>query len=239
MTETPDRRDAPDVGPEGGPDVGPGAVDAGRAAAAESLRILREQQDRARAALGPDGRALYGAWGVAWLAGFLVLWTSARGRTQPEPWAYWLFAGLLAAAVVFTMVHTITRTAGTRGVSARTGTLYGWGWVLGFLVFSMFLGGLARAGAGPEVMGLASNGGACLVVGLLYVGGGVAFDDRRLYVLGVWILLVAGAASLVGLPGAYLVMAIAGGGGFLLMAAVEHLVIVRRRRSVREGAARA
>jgi len=221
MTSTPDRA---------GDDAG--------LAAADSLRLIREQQDRARAALEPDGRALYGAWGVAWLAGYLVLWTSAQGREQPEPWAFWVFGGALAAAVVLTMVHTISRTAGTRGVSARTGAMYGWAWLLGFLTLGVFLGGLARAGADAEIMGLASNGGACLVVGLLYLGGGAAFCENSLYVLGAWILLVAGAATLVGLPGTYLVMALAGGGGFLVMAAVEQLRVVRRRRRPDEGAGR-
>ncbi|MFE7404525.1 hypothetical protein [Isoptericola sp. NPDC057559] len=223
MTSTPDRP---------GDDVAP-------LAAADSLRLIREQQDRARAALEPDGRALYGAWGVAWLAGYLVLWASARAHGEPEPWAFWVFAGAIAAAVVFTMVHTISRTAGTRGVSARTGAMYGWSWMLGFLTFSVFLGGLARAGADGEVMALASNGGACLVVGLLYLGGATAFGDRSLFVLGAWILLVAGAATLVGLPGTYLVMALAGGGGFVVMAGVEHLRILRRRRRTDDGGGRA
>ncbi|MEL7978278.1 hypothetical protein AAG589_20590 [Isoptericola sp. F-RaC21] len=207
----------------------PGDDDPGLAAA-DSLRLIREQQDRARAALGPDGRALYGVWGVAWLAGYLVLWSSVQGREQPEAWAFWVFAGAIAAAVVFTMVHTLSRTAGTRGVSARTGAMYGWSWMLGFLTFGVFLGGLARTGADTEVMALASNGGACLVVGLIYLGGATAFGERNLFVLGAWILLVAGAATLVGLPGTYLVMALAGGGGFLVMAAVEHPRVVRARR---------
>lgn len=207
-------------------------------AAADSLRLIREQQDHARAALEPDARALYGAWGVAWLAGYLVLWFSTQGREQPEAWAYWVFAGALAAAVVFTMVHTMSRTAGTRGVSARAGAMYGWSWMLGFLTFSMFLGGLARAGADGEIMGLASNGGACLVVGLLYLGGAVAFGERSLFVLGAWILLVGAVATLVGLPVTYLVMAFAGGGGFLVMAVVEHLRVVRGRRRAGEGVGR-
>ncbi|SKC56744.1 hypothetical protein [Krasilnikoviella flava] len=214
MTDSPDR-------------PGGDAVELG---AADSLRLIREQQDRARAALEPDGRALYGAWGVAWLAGYLVLWTSARAHGAPEAWAYWVFAGALAAAVVFTMVHTISRTSGTRGVSARTGAMYGWSWMLGFLTFSVFLGGLARAGADGELMALVSNGGACLVVGLLYLGGAAAFGDRSLFVLGAWILLVAAAATIAGLPMTYLVMALAGGGGFLVMAAVEHLRLLRGRR---------
>jgi len=92
------------------------------------------------------------------------------------------------------------------------------------------LGGLARAGASTEVMALASNAFACIVVGLLYLGGAVAFDSRGLFVLGVWILVTAAAATFAGLPFTYLVMALAGGGGFLVMAGVEHVLRVRRRR---------
>ncbi|KFD44384.1 hypothetical protein IU11_02975 [Cellulosimicrobium sp. MM] len=45
--------------------------------AAETLRLIREQQERARQATEPDSRLLFLAWGVAWLVGYLCLWTSA------------------------------------------------------------------------------------------------------------------------------------------------------------------
>jgi len=215
---------------------------------AETLRVIREQQAHARDATEPDTRLLCLAWGLAWLVGYLCLWVSAvrvadgadvvRLRSgagqvvgaQPEPWAFWVFFSLIAAATVFTIVHSVTRTAGTRGVSARTGAMYGWSWMLGFVCYGFVLGGLARAGASTEVMALASNAFACIVVGLLYLGGAVAFDSRGLFVLGVWILVTAAAATFAGLPFTYLVMALAGGGGFLVMAGVEHLLRVRRRR---------
>jgi hypothetical protein len=210
--------------------------------AAASLRLIHEQQERARAATEPDGRALYGAWGVAWLVGYLCLWTSSRRTAdgaaggvhgQPEPWAFAVFGGALTAAMVFTVVHTVTRTAGTRGATARTGAMYGWAWFLGFLAVAFVQGGLARAGASPEVMGLASNATACLVVGLLYLAGGMVFGEARLYVLGVWVLLAAAVASFVGIPLTYLVMALAGGGGFLLLAALEQVLRSRRRQATR------
>jgi hypothetical protein len=201
---------------------------------AESLRLIREQQDRARRATVPDGRLLYLAWGVAWLVGYLCLWASARQHggdgNQPEPWAFFVFTGAILAGVAFTIVHTVSRSAGTRGVSARTGMLYGWSWMLGFVALAAVLAGLGRAGASEEVMSLASNAFACVVVGLLNLGGAAAFQDSRLFVLGAWILLVAGVATYAGLPLTYLVMALLGGGGFLVMAGVEHVWRARRRR---------
>lgn len=219
---------------------------------AESLRLIAAQQQKAKD-IEPDGRVLYGVWGLAWLLGYSTLYTSslrsadaaatATGATgvsgavgQPEPWAFAVFGTLLIAAVALTIVHVLTRVSGVRGANARAGALYGWAWTIGFVAMSMVLAGLARAGANPEVMALASNALACLVVGLLYLAGGAMWHETRLYVLGVWVLLVAGAATIAGMPGTYLVMAVAGGGGFLLMTLVEHVLRVRGRRRVAGGA---
>ncbi|MCB7135654.1 hypothetical protein [Cellulosimicrobium marinum] len=205
---------------------------------AASLRLIREQQDRARAATEPSGALLYLAWGLAWGIGYVCLYVGVDAAGQPAPWAFWVFFGAIALAVAFTVVHTVTRSAGTRGVSARQGVMYGWAWMLGFVTYGFVLGGLARAGAPDEVMALASNAFACVVVGLLYLGGAVAFGAPRLYVVGVWILLVAGVATSVGVPHTYLVMATLGGGGFLLMAGVEHVLARRRRVGSRTPVAR-
>ncbi|MNW54505.1 hypothetical protein D3C74_321070 [compost metagenome] len=155
---------------------------------------------------------------------------------QPEPWAFLAFSFLIVSAVAITIVHIMTRVSGVRGASARSGALYGWAWFISFAAMSMVLGGLARAGANPEVMALASNSLSCLVVGIMYLAGGAMWQETRLYVLGVWILLVAGAATIVGQPGLYLVMAAAGGGGFLLMALVEQVLRLRTRRRIAGGA---
>lgn len=199
---------------------------------AASLRVIHETQERARAASEPDARLLFALWGVAWLGGYLALWASARATgALPTGPAYAVFGVAILAAVVVTAVHSIRRTAGTRGLSARQGATYGWSWFLGFVAQAAIVGGLASAGAPPEVVALAANGIACVVVGLMYLAGAIAFDDRGLLVIGVWILVVAAGATLAGVPGTFLLMALAGGGGFLLMAAVEHAALHRRRRT--------
>lgn len=206
--------------------------DAGPLDPAASLRMIRETQERTRAASEPDARLLFALWGVAWLGGYLALWASSRAPgALPSGPAYAVFGVAILAAVVVTAVHSIRRTAGTRGVSARQGATYGWSWFLGFLAHATIVGGLASAGAPPEVVALAANAIACVVVGLMYLAGAIAFDDRGLLVLGVWILVVAAGATLAGVPGTFLLMALAGGGGFLLMAAVEHTTHHRRRRA--------
>ena len=45
---------------------------------AESLAIIQAQRTRVRDQVAPDPRLLFGAWGIAWFVGYLVLWASAR-----------------------------------------------------------------------------------------------------------------------------------------------------------------
>ncbi|GAA1725744.1 hypothetical protein GCM10009809_21950 [Isoptericola hypogeus] len=208
--------------------------DAAGLAAADSLRIVREQQDRARSGLEPDGRLLCLLWGVAWLVGYLVLWAGARSSEGiPSGGAFIVFGGLLAAAVVVTIVHSVRRTAGTRGASRRAGNLWGGAWCIAFVAYPFIIGGLGRAGASDEVIGLASNALACMIVGIMYLTGAACFGDVSLYVLGTWIVLTGGIATVVGMPTTYLVMALLGGGGFLVITGVWQVVALRRGRQQR------
>lgn len=196
---------------------------------AETLRMIRHQQEAARDATEPDGRLLFGAWGLAWLIGYLAMWITARDTGRPEGWAGWVLAGCIVGAVAFTIVHSVTRTAGTRGASARIGAMYGWTWFLAFTAFGVMLGAMGDAGASSEVMAIAANGFACLIVGLMYIAGGLLFEEVRMFAIGAWMLVTAVLAAFAGMPNTYLVMAVAGGGGFLAMVAVEQVLRARRR----------
>lgn len=196
---------------------------------AETLRMIREQQEAARDATEPDGRLLFSAWGLAWLIGYLAMWLSARDTGRVESWAGWVLSGCIVGAVAFTIVHSVTRTSGTRGTSARLGAMYGWSWFLAFTALGVLLGAMAGAGASYEVMAIAANGFACMIVGLLYIACALLFEETRLYALGAWMLVTAVVAAFAGIPHTYLVMAVAGGGGFLAMALIEHVIRTRRR----------
>ncbi|WP_277213529.1 hypothetical protein [Isoptericola croceus] len=219
---TPDHHDDGAPPPAGDPAFDP----------AETLRIIEESQQRARKGIEVDGRLLYLVWGLAWGIGYLVLWTSARDQGGPPTGpAFPIFGTLLIAAIVITIVHSVRRGSGTRGPSRRAGAMYGWSWMLGFLAYPFIIAGIARAGASEEVIALVANALACVVVGLMYLAGGTFFPDNRLFVLGLWILLTGGVATVAGMPGTYLVMAIAGGGGFLVMCGIEAVLTARRRRT--------
>ncbi|GEK21954.1 hypothetical protein [Cellulomonas xylanilytica] len=187
---------------------------------ADALAIIDAQRARAEDTR-PSGSLLFGLWGTVWLVGYGGIWLTSRDGSAPS-----LLAGVVAIvggviAVVVTIVHVLHRTRGIAGTSARQGAMYGWAWPVGFLAQSMIVGGLGRAGASDEVTALAANAIAALVVGLLYVAGGMLWCATSMYVIGCWMALTGAAAALVGLPGSYLVMALAGGGGMLAAGLLE------------------
>jgi len=187
---------------------------------ADALAIIDAQRVRADDTR-PSGPLLFGLWGAAWLVGYGALWLTARDDGTPSVLAAVVAIGGGVVALVVTVVHVMHRTRGIAGYSARQGALYGWAWPIGFLAQSMIVGGLGQAGASDQVLTLAANAIAALVVGLLYVAGGLLWDSTSMYLIGGWMALVGAAGALSGVPGSYLVMALAGGGGLLAAGVVE------------------
>lgn len=206
---------------------------------AEQLRLVAEQEARTRRALVPDESVLFAAWGAAWFIGFGVLWLASPlrdgGPLVPLPgWLVTLvFYGLLVGAGVVTAVHSARAGRGVTGSSTRTGAMYGWGWFLGFAMLPCIVLSADRLGAPPEATAMLWPALSGLIVGLLYVGAGAAWDDLLQFGLGAWIIVTTGVGCLLGLLGLYLVMGLAGGGG-LLAAAVY--VAFRRRLPERQPA---
>lgn len=190
------------------------------------LALIAAQRDSTRRRTSPTLAVIGTAWGLAWLIGYLALYLTYDGGTS-SAWAFILFAGLLASAVAVTAVHTTRRASGVGGDSATVGAMYGGAWAVGFVAAGLVFAGAVRAGASPDVLAVLTNGVSCLVVGLLYLAGGIVWREGRMFALGAWIALVAGLASLAGPPTNYLAMALAGGGGFLV-AAIAEAVITRR-----------
>ncbi|WP_336921609.1 hypothetical protein [Aquipuribacter sp. SD81] len=207
--------------------------DTAEPAPADMLALVQAEQARVAAAFRPDERLLFGAWGTAWLVGFLLMWAGSPLReggplvAVPGVVVGVAFFLLLLSAGVVTAVHSTRAGRGLRGASSRVGAMYGWGWFLGFASLPLVVLSADRLGAPPEVAALLWPALSGLVVGLLYIGGGAAWDDPTQFAIGAWILVTTGLGCLLGLPGLYLVMALAGGGGFLAAAAWFAL---RRRR---------
>ncbi len=231
MSPSPDQPEGqPPAGFEGS--AGAPVADSPPLSAADGLALIESQRRRAESALDVDPRILLGAWGTSWLTGFLLLWASSPARVEPLlslPWwfARALFGALLVAAAVVSAVHIARATAGVRGVSARSGAMYGWAWLLGFGGLASIMAALDRFVPSPDSQALLWPALSGLVVALLYLAGGALWQDWVQYALGGWILLVSAVGAWAGLPGNYLVMALAGGGGFLLVAAGYAVVRAR------------
>ena len=187
---------------------------------ADALAIIAAQRALADDTR-PSGPLLFGIWGAAWLLGYGALWLTTRDDGSPSALAVTVAITAGVVALVVTIVHVMHRTRGIAGESARQGMLYGFAWPIGFVGQSMIIGGLSQAGASDEVISLAANAIAALVVGLLYIAGGLLWCTTSMYVLGAWMALTGAAAALTGFPDSYLVMALAGGGGLLVGALVE------------------
>lgn len=204
-------------------------TDASDLSAEDSLALIEEQRGRVGRDLAPDPVLLFGTWGIAWVVGFLGSYAADRGWALSSLTAGLLFFALLVGGIVITAVHVARTSRGVRGVSSQLGAMYGWSWLLGFGCLFAISAGLARQDGGltGDQWALFAPAGSLLIVGLMYLAGGLMWRDRVQYGLGVWILATDAASVFAGVPGNSLVLAIAGGGGFL--AAAAWFAVQRRR----------
>jgi hypothetical protein len=198
----------------------------------ELLEVIRTQHDAAARDLYVDPARMLVSWGVAWTLGFGAFYfASSRAR--------WHFLPLWAAAVVLVTLSTVAaagvvtqmarRGRGVQGPSRTVGARYGWSWLLAFAgVFALDIG-LSQHGLPDSVAPLLWPGSFAVVAGVLYLAGGVLFNDRVQYGLGAWMMAVGAGSALAGWPSNFAVLALAGGGGFLA-AAVFILARARRAR---------
>jgi len=197
---------------------------------AAGAALIRDQRARVVAATSMDGRVLFGAWGVAWLVGYVTMWAAWPEDPRIElsyGAATGVFVGLLLAAGTVTAIHVARRSAGVRGTSAAQGAMYGWAWFLTFAGVAALGGWLGGREVPSDVMAVTMTVVSTLVVGALYMAGGAMLNEPSQFVLGAWICVANVAGLLAGAPALLLVMGVAGGGGMLLAALVEH---VRRHR---------
>jgi hypothetical protein len=189
----------------------------------ESWAIIEAERERARRSVRVDERIVYGVWALAWGFGYLAMWVWAGPEGQPGLPGPIVFGVLILVAIVVTVVHIEGRTRGIGGPDAEANQLLGWAWPIGFLGSSLVAGAVGRAGIEGEAAAIVYNAMPCLVVACLYLASGIAFTDRRQFVLGAWIVVAVGVASFSGAPTIYLVMAVLGGGGFAAATLHAHL----------------
>jgi hypothetical protein len=201
----------------------PAADDERPPSPAESLRLIKDQQDEAARQLTADPLLFYGAWGVAWLIGFGALFLhyglSGESYALSKGVAFTVFAGSLIMATATTSYASWRFGGQVRGVSRERATIYGWSWFAAYLGVGAIGGRFSQYVPEPEIS-LLWSGLSILTVGLLFMAGAALWRQWSMFFLGLWIHVV----NVVGLaagPGWHpLLAAVAGGGAFLLAGVV-------------------
>ncbi|MCY7325938.1 MAG: hypothetical protein LH605_07400, partial [Microbacteriaceae bacterium] len=112
---------------------------------ATMLAILTEQQRRVDRALLAPVPWLYVIWGVSWLVGYFLLWSTWDGANPwfrvPVALAAPTFAVLIIGSIVSSAVIGSRINRGVRGISDFAGMVYGLSWsVCGFAFFALGAG---------------------------------------------------------------------------------------------------
>ena len=200
-----------------------------------SLELIHSwRREAGRRLFGTPELALAG-WGVAWLLGFgaCYLALSSTPRAAFPAWIAYLILGVASAAAgVISAVETVHPGRGIIGPSRRVALWYGWSWVLVYAALFVLILGLAVQGLPPALLARLWPGLAVLVGGVLYIAGGALWQDRILYLLGAWTVVVGAASTFAGTPGNFAVLSLAGGGGLIAVA----VILVLRRLPGRSGA---
>lgn len=198
--------------------------------AAASLELIEREHHSVGRRLAVNQAPIFAVWGVTFLLGWGACYLAAPGG--PRVLAVWaavpVVVVLYAVAIAVPIVLGTRAVRGVRGPSRMTGAMYGSAWALGFVALAAINTGLARQGLAPATISMLWTGTAQLVTGLLYLAGGMLWRDRVHYALGVWMLVVAAGSVFAGMPGDFLVLALAGGGGFLLWAGISVVTGGRR-----------
>jgi hypothetical protein len=172
----------------------------------------------------PDNRRPYLAWGLAWLFGHgAFALAGGADPVLPLPGLVppvLLAVGVLAAGVV-TAAATARDQRGVTGPAKTAGTLFGIAWGTGFTALALLITALGQVLGDQLVHTLLWPTGSAVVVGLMYVTGGTLQRDLVQYSLGTYLALLGAGAVLLGTPGHYWALTLAGIPAYLAAAAVE------------------
>jgi hypothetical protein len=200
---------------------------------AAALAVLTDQQRTVSRRLGGYVWIITGAWGIAWLFGFLAIWLMDAGVTGlvVPTWLGWtIFATLFAAAVVVSAVLGVRSGRGIRSNSANafTGTVYGVTWAVAMIFISVLGAALLSRGMSADLADLFYPSAYALVIGILYLAAAAIWRVVEMIVAGAFLVVLAAVAPFFGHPINYLVFAIAGGAMFFTFA----IILAVRGRSV-------
>jgi hypothetical protein len=187
----------------------------------EALALVEDQRHRVNRSLQVNVALVHGALGVAWLAGFGILYfasgTGAGKAPQVPVWvAVVVIVVVNAVALMAGVGQTIRRGRGIEGRSWDAMRMYLWAWPLAYAGVYAADAGLQSQGLPERLAPLLWPGSAAGVTGVMCLAGGLFFRDKIHYSLGAWLLITTAASMFAGVPGNFAVLALAGGAGFLI-----------------------
>ncbi len=171
----------------------------------------------------PNNRASYVGFGLTWLLGYgAYALTEGDDPMLGIPAAtgpVLLIAGMSTASII-TAVVMIRAQRGARGREAVVGYMLAASWLIGFVALYLLITALSAVMDPEQVQTLLWPSGSGLVVGMIYLAGGVAYHDMPQFTLGAWLAVIASAALFFEGANLYWALAVAGG-GYLVAAALR------------------
>ncbi|WP_283134488.1 hypothetical protein [Rhizohabitans arisaemae] len=192
---------------------------------AETLLLIEQQRAKTIWWLGGDPLLMYTTWGVTWLLGFGALFLYLGYGALTQATALLVLFGFMSAAMAI-LVITRWRIGGSvRGDSADRSRMYGFAWGLGLACTIALSIRLSRLLPPPEVS-LVWAATSMTVVAILYIMGGLLYQDQPMMRLGLWVAVLNVIGTVSGPAPHALIMSFGAGGGFIVAGIVLH----RRRR---------
>lgn len=191
------------------------------------LAIIEGERRSALRAVTAQVPIYYYVWGVAWLVGYLLLWSSWTESASPVHIpgviAVPVFTALLVAAAVISAVVGIRSNRGIRGNSQFVGVVYGCSWtILGVAVAALGVA-MIRAGMPPEIAALYFPSAYAFVLTALYLAGAMLWGSIDQLVIALIVAVAGSVAPFFGAPANYLAMAVIAGGALLVGGVVATL----------------
>lgn len=187
------------------------------------LAVIDDQRRRTMRWVNHSYAVLLLTWAAAWFVAFGAVWSAQDGGGNP--WlrvptapAWIVFGVAIVTGIVISVVVGVASGRSVRGPSRLAGAMYGWSWSLSMFSAGLLLGGVARAGAAPEVMAVLSPAIFVLLVGVLYLAGGALWRSPVQYALGVVMIGTTVVATFVGAPTHNLIYATVGPAAMLVVA---------------------
>lgn len=206
---------------------------------AAMLALVEKQQRSIGMQRGGFASVIMGAWGVAWLLGFLALWLIDGLRPafgMPLVAGVLIFVALMVVAIVVSAVLGIRGSHGVRSsrASTFTGTVYGVTWSVASMALVAIGGGLYSHGMTAELANFYYPIAFIFLAGIMYIAAGAIWQSVPSVVGGGVLVLVAAIGGYLPYPLHYLFFAVAGGGTFLVLAA-NSAIHTRRLKAATRG----